>query len=305
MLPASTRIRIAPSSLATLAHRFGGRLVRCPTPPTVTVTVTGVAAVSRAWAGALVPLTRAAFVPHALAVGEAGASLLVSESVFQEQGSARLGDLPAWVHPRPMEVVAELLREAEVDDLTTSPGEGTVVAPTAVVYPGVTLGARVRVGPGTVLGAPGFGFLGRADGGYDHVPQLGGVVIEDDVWIGACCTIDAGTLGPTWVRRGAKLDSHVHVGHNSEVGEDALLCAQVGLAGSVVIGRSCVLGGQAGVADHVHIGPGARVAAKSGVIGDIAAGAVVGGYPAVERTKWLRGLAVSYRRARLKNRSEE
>jgi len=204
-----------------------------------------------------------------------------------------------------MEIVAELLREAEVDDLTTPPGEGTVVAPTAVVYPGVRLGARVRVGPGAVIGAPGFGFLPRADGAYEHIPQLGGVVIEDDVWIGACCTIDAGTLGPTWVRRGAKLDSHVHVGHNSEVGEDALLCAQVGLAGSVVVGGSCVLGGQAGVADHVHVGARARVAAKSGVIGDIAAGAVVGGYPAVERAKWLRGLAVSYRRARSKKRSEE
>jgi UDP-3-O-[3-hydroxymyristoyl] glucosamine N-acyltransferase len=297
MLPASTRIRFAPSPLATLAGRFGGHLVDCPAPPLVT----GLAAVSRAWAGALVPVTRASFVAHAGRAREAGASLLVSSLLHEEH----LAGVPAWVHPRPMEVVAQLLREAEVDDLTTPPGEGTIVAPTAVIYPGVRLGARVRVGAGAVLGAPGFGFLARPDGAYEHTPQLGGVVIEDDVWIGACCTIDAGTLGPTWVRRGAKLDSHVHVGHNSEVGEDSLLCAQVGLAGSVVIGRSCVLGGQAGVADHVRIGAGARVAAKSGVIGDIAAGAVVGGYPAVERAKWLRGLAVSYRRARSKKRSEE
>ena len=300
MLPASTRIRIAPASLAALADRFGGHLVDVPAPPAVV----GLASVTRAWAGALAPVARVAFVGHAAIARDAGASLLVSAALHDEH-RARLAGVPAWVHPRPMEVVAQLLREAEVDDLAPPPGEATVVAPTAVVYPGVRLGARVRVGPGAVLGAPGFGFLPRADGAYEHIPQLGGVVIEDDVWIGACCTIDAGTLGPTWIRRGAKLDSHVHVGHNSEVGEDSLLCAQVGLAGSVVLGRACVLGGQAGVADHVHIGAGARVAAKSGVIGDIAAGAVVGGYPAVERAKWLRGLAASYRRARSKNRSEE
>lgn len=304
MLPASTRIRLAPSSLAALASRFGGRLVGygAGAPPSV---VTGLASVTHAWAGALVPVSRAAFVDHASSAHVAGALLLVSTSVHDARHGDRLADVAAWVHPRPMEVVTRLLHEAEVDDLTAPPGEGTVVAPTAVVYPGVSLGARVRVGPGAVLGAPGFGFLPVGSGAYEHIPQLGGVVIEDDVWIGACSTIDAGTLGPTWIRRGAKLDAHVHVGHNSEVGEDTLLCAQVGLAGSVVLGPSCVLGGQAGVADHVRIGARARVAAKSGVIGDIPAGAVVGGYPAVDRAKWLRGLAHSYRRARFQERSEE
>jgi UDP-3-O-[3-hydroxymyristoyl] glucosamine N-acyltransferase len=130
------------------------------------------------------------------------------------------------------------------------------------------------------------------------VPQLGGVVIEDDVYIGALCTVDAGTLGPTIIRRGAKLDAHVHVGHNAEVGEGALLCAQTGLAGSVVIGRGAVLGGQVGVADHCRIGDGAKIAAKSGVIGDVPAGATYAGYPAIERMRWLRGLARGLRRGR-------
>src|SRR6185437_5627665 len=118
-----------------------------------------------------------------------------------------------------------------------------------------------------------------------------------DVHIGALCTIAAGTIGPTILRRGVKLDAQVHVGHNCEIGEGTIIAAQSGLAGSVVIGKNVLIGGQVGIADHLTIGDGAKIAAKSGVIGDVAPGATIAGYPAVERHRWLRGLAELYRLA--------
>ena len=154
----------------------------------------------------------------------------------------------------------------------------------------------MSVGASSVIGSPGFGWAMGPAGERVRVPQLGGVLIEDDVSIGPLVTIDAGTLGPTIVRRGVKLDAHVHVGHNCEIGEDTVMAAQSGLAGSVKIGRRVLIGGQVGIADHVRVGDDARIAAKSGVIGDVPAGAVVAGYPAIARVRWLRGLARLYRR---------
>jgi UDP-3-O-[3-hydroxymyristoyl] glucosamine N-acyltransferase len=120
--------------------------------------------------------------------------------------------------------------------------------------------------------------------------------IEDDVEIGPLATVDAGTLAPTIVRRGTRIDAHVHVGHNARVGPNAMIAAQSGFAGSVEIGAEVRIGGQAGIADHVHIGAGAQIAAKSGVIGDVEAGNIVAGYPAVDRHRWLRGMARLLRR---------
>jgi UDP-3-O-[3-hydroxymyristoyl] glucosamine N-acyltransferase len=155
----------------------------------------------------------------------------------------------------------------------------------------VRIGARVVVGAGAVIGRPGFGWATGPRGEVTRIPQLGGVWIEDDVEIGPLVTIDAGTLAPTVVGRGAKLDAHVHVGHNVAVGPGALVAAQSGFAGSVRIGARVRVGGQAGVADHARVGEGAQIAAKAGVIGDIPAGAIVAGYPAVNRARWLRGVA--------------
>jgi UDP-3-O-[3-hydroxymyristoyl] glucosamine N-acyltransferase len=122
------------------------------------------------------------------------------------------------------------------------------------------------------------------------------VLIEDDVEIGPLATVDAGTLAPTILRRGTRLDAHVHVGHNASLGPSAMVAAQSGFAGSVEIGADVRVGGQAGVADHVRVGSGAQIAAKSGVIGDVAPGQVVAGYPAVDRRRWLRGMARLLRR---------
>ena len=113
--------------------------------------------------------------------------------------------------------------------------------------------------------------------------------------MGPLSTVDAGTLAPTRLRRGAKLDAQCHVGHNCDIGEDTIVAAQSGFAGSVTVGRGVLVGGQVGVADHVTIGDFARIAAKSGVIGDVPPRAVVAGYPAVPRVRWLRALAHLYR----------
>jgi UDP-3-O-[3-hydroxymyristoyl] glucosamine N-acyltransferase len=174
-------------------------------------------------------------------------------------------------------------------------GASVVVEPNAVVYGNVRIGARSVIGAGAVVGRPGFGWAPAPDGGVRRVPQLGGVVIEEDVEVGALATVDAGTLGPTVIERGAKLDAMVHVGHNVRVGRGAIVAAQAGFAGSVEIGAGALVGGQAGVADHVVVGDGARLAAKAGVIGDVPPGATVAGYPAVDRARWLRATARALR----------
>jgi len=173
-------------------------------------------------------------------------------------------------------------------------GRGFVAHAGVVVREDVRIGDRVVLHPGVVIGADGFGFAPTPDGAV-KIPQTGTVVIEDDVEIGANTTIDRATLGATIVRRGAKLDNLVMVGHNCEIGADSFLAAQVGLAGSTKLGRGVQMGGQAGAAGHLTIGDGAQVVAQSGIPSSVAAGQVVGGYPAVEVTRWRRASAALLR----------
>ena len=158
-------------------------------------------------------------------------------------------------------------------------GEDSSVGPHVALLDGVRLGRRVVVHPGAVLGADGFGF---AFDGAQHrkIPQTGGVLVEDDVEIGANTTIDRATFGDTIVRRGTKIDNLVQIGHNVEVGEHSVLVAQVGVSGSSRLGRGVVLAGQVGVADHVTIGDGALVGAQAGVPSDLEAGGKFLGSPA-------------------------
>jgi len=167
-------------------------------------------------------------------------------------------------------------------------GADTTLNANVSLYPGVHVGNRVIVHSGAVIGSDGFGFAQREDGAHHKIPQVGGVVIEDDVEIGACVCIDRATLGNTCVRRGAKIDNLVHIGHNTVIGEDALILAQVGFSGSCQVGRRAIVAGQAGVIDHVTIGDGAVIIAQSGITEDIPEGTIFSGSPAVAHMVWKR-----------------
>jgi len=158
-------------------------------------------------------------------------------------------------------------------------GEESTVYPNVVIREGVRIGRRVIIHPGAVLGADGFGYA--FDGSaHQKIPQVGGVVIEDDVEIGANVTIDRATLGDTVVRRGTKIDNLVQIAHNVEIGQHAIVVAQSGISGSCRVGHGAVLGGQVGLADHVTLGDGVMLGAQSGVPGDIRAAGQYWGTPA-------------------------
>jgi len=165
----------------------------------------------------------------------------------------------------------------------------------AVVREGCSIGQRVILQNGVVVGADGFGFARREDGSWKKMLQTGPAVIEDDVEIQANACVDRATVGETRVRRGAKIDNLVQVGHASTVGENTLLCAQVGLAGTTTVGNGCILAGQVGAAGHLTIGDGAVITAQSGVPGDVPAGAHYSGYPAVESRLWKKCVALYLR----------
>lgn len=290
-------IALGATSLAELARRHGGA-VRGEDDGAI---VTRFVRIEDAAEGDLAPLLASRFVRAAQAAIARGARLLVSAELASRVTATR----GVWVHPVATWAMAAVLDEAEAPETPAEVGEGCSIGEHVVLAPRVVVGARVRIGDGAVIGRPGFGWAFAGDGGGSGdasrvraIPQLGGVIIEDDVSIGPLSTIDAGTLGPTIVRRGAKLDAQCHVAHNCDIGEGTIVAAQSGFAGSVKVGRGVLIGGQVGIADHVTVGDGARIAAKSGVIGDVPPFAVVAGYPAVPRARWLRALARLYRESR-------
>ncbi|MBN2241255.1 MAG: UDP-3-O-(3-hydroxymyristoyl)glucosamine N-acyltransferase [Acidobacteria bacterium] len=189
-------------------------------------------------------------------------------------------------------------------------GSGVTLFPNVVLYPGVRigndvlihscvtvrehcrLGNRVILQNGVVIGSDGLGFAPTEDGGFYKIVQTGTVTIEDDVEIGANTTIDRAAVGETVIRRGAKLDNLVQIGHGCRVGEDCVLAAQAGLAGSTRLGRGVWVGGQAGFAGHLNVGDGAVVTAQSGTSHDVPAKAVVSGSPAFDNRSWLRSVTV-------------
>jgi UDP-3-O-[3-hydroxymyristoyl] glucosamine N-acyltransferase len=154
------------------------------------------------------------------------------------------------------------------------------------------IGHRVILQNGVVVGADGFGFAKKEDGVYYKIRQSGRVIIEDEVEIQANSTIDRAAIGETRIRKGAKIDNLVQVGHGSSVGENSLLCAQVGLAGSTHIGKNVILTGQVGVAGHCQIGDGVIATAQTGIPGDVESGKMISGYPAIDNKLWLKSSVI-------------
>jgi UDP-3-O-[3-hydroxymyristoyl] glucosamine N-acyltransferase len=185
-------------------------------------------------------------------------------------------------------------------------GRDAVLAPHVVVYPQVSIGDRflahahvtiregvvigddVTLHAGAVIGSDGFGFVPTPAGDIEKLAQIGNVVIEDGVEIGANATVDRATIGSTVLRKGVKLDNLVMVAHGCEIGANSMLAAQVGLSGSTRLGAWVRVGGQAGFAGHIRIGDGAQIAAQSGVANDVAPGATLGGTPAIDVRLWRR-----------------
>jgi UDP-3-O-[3-hydroxymyristoyl] glucosamine N-acyltransferase len=170
-------------------------------------------------------------------------------------------------------------------------GADTLLYPNVTILERCTLGQRVIVHSGTVIGADGFGFVPGKEG-HQKIPQLGIVVIEDDVEIGANCTIDRGALGETLVERGVKMDNLVHLAHNVTVGAHSFLVAQVGVAGSTKLGKGVALGGQAGLVGHIELGDGVQVAAQAGVTHSIPAGQTVIGSPAKPHQEFIKSISL-------------
>lgn len=188
-------------------------------------------------------------------------------------------------------------------------GDNAVLLPHVVIYRGVhighnffahahavvrefcTLGDNIVLQNGAIIGCDGFGFA-RDTSRWEKIPQSGPAVLEDDIEVQANSCVDRASVGETRIARGVKIDNLVQVGHGSAVGENTLLCAQVGLAGSTIVGKNVILAGQVGVAGHCNIGDGVVVTAQSGTHGDIPAGAMVSGTPAFDNKQWLRAVGL-------------
>jgi UDP-3-O-[3-hydroxymyristoyl] glucosamine N-acyltransferase len=184
-------------------------------------------------------------------------------------------------------------------------GEDCVLHSGVHVREGCRLGHRVVVQNGAVIGGDGFGFAKDGDGRYQKFPQVGIVVIEDDVEIGALTAIDRAALGETRIGRGSKLDNLVQVGHSVSVGANTVLCGQVGIAGSSRVGSNVTLAGQVGVAGHLTIGYGVIATAQTGIPSSVEKGKVVSGYPAIDNRAWLKSSAVFARLPELQRRLRE
>jgi len=165
-------------------------------------------------------------------------------------------------------------------------GADVILHPNVTLYRNTVLGNRVILHAGVVIGADGFGYTPDETGGHYKIPQIGQVVIEDDVEIGANTCIDRATVGCTTVKRGTKIDNLVQIAHNCTIGEHSILVSQAGMAGSCTLGHHVVLAGQAGLADHVTIGDQAMLAAQSGTFRDVESKAVQGGSPSVPAVTW-------------------
>ena len=166
-------------------------------------------------------------------------------------------------------------------------GEGTTIYASSVVHENCILGKRVVLRANAVVGGEGFGFA-TENGKHTHIPQVGNVILEDDVEVGSCSCIDNATMGSTLVRRGTKIDNLVHLGHNVEIGEDCFLIAQVGIAGSTKCGNHVIFAGQTGCTGHITIGDNVTFAGKTGITGNVPSNGLYAGFPMRPHKEWLK-----------------
>ncbi|MBI3139649.1 MAG: UDP-3-O-(3-hydroxymyristoyl)glucosamine N-acyltransferase [Sphingobacteriales bacterium] len=184
-------------------------------------------------------------------------------------------------------------------------GDNCIIHPGVKIYNDCRIGNQVIIHAGTIIGSDGFGFAPQADGSFKKVPQIGNVVIEDNVEIGSNTTIDRATIGSTLIKSGAKLDNLIQVAHNVEIGHSTVIAAQAGISGSTKIGKGVMIGGQAGIVGHIQLGDGSKVNAQSGVSKSVEPGKAVTGSPAYDYTAALRSQAVSRKLPDLEKRINE
>lgn len=184
----------------------------------------------------------------------------------------------------------EIYPHAYIGDNVTI-GDDTVIYAGVKIYAGCQIGKRCIIHAGAVIGADGFGFA-KEGSNYKKIPQLGNVRIEDEVEIGANTTIDRAVMDSTLIRRGVKLDNLIQIAHNVEIGEDTVIAAQTGIAGSTKVGKNCMIGGQAGLTGHIKIGDNAGIGAQAGVLGNIEPGKNVMGMPAINVKDFFRSSVI-------------
>jgi len=186
-------------------------------------------------------------------------------------------------------------------------GDNVVVGENTILYSGVKIYADCRIGAnciihsGAVIGSDGFGFAPTSDGTYSKIAQIGNVIIEDFVEIGANTTVDCATMGSTLIRKGVKLDNLIQIAHNVEVGENTVMASQAGISGSVKIGRNCMIGGQVGIAGHITIGDEVKLGDQSGVMTSIPDKSVMIGSPVMEHRAWMKSSAIFRNLSQLRN----
>ena len=208
--------------------------------------------------------------------------------------STRKNSITEKIHPSSVISTSALIDPSVIigaqcfigDDVVV--GEGSVIHPGVIIYDGTVIGKKVIIGAGTVIGFDGFGYAPDGGGSFQKIPQIGNVIIEDDVEIGALCTIDRATVSHTILRRGVKLDNLIHIAHNVEIGEDTVIAAQTGISGSTKIGKRNQIAGQVGMIGHITTADDVIIIAQSGVSKSITKPGTYFGAPAKEFRTALR-----------------
>jgi UDP-3-O-[3-hydroxymyristoyl] glucosamine N-acyltransferase len=185
-------------------------------------------------------------------------------------------------------------------------GNNVTIHAGVIIYSDCVLGNTITIHAGSIIGSDGFGFAPNADGSYQKIPQLGNVIIEDDVEIGSNTTIDRATIGSTIIKKGVKIDNLIQIAHNVEIGENTVIAAQVGISGSTKIGKGVMMGGQSGTIGHIVIADGIKIAARTGITKDFKeAGITLSGYPAREQSAFLRAQVAQKNLPALEKRVKE